>query len=208
VPAGLDGLTGAQEAMVEFLRIDVDLVAAAAGESAAVPDDGAAFRRWLAARSDKEKNAWLRRAADEPDLALGGELLRTFRATAKRERPGARRTVGELRALAAARREERKNAVAARANKAKATADAARQRHLTALARDVEVAWTKLEKLVEASRYDEAASLAVDLRELATRDGTTAGFAARFEAMRKRQLRRRGFFDRWKRANDSGSRRW
>src|SRR5436305_1491537 len=68
VPAGLTELTGAQEAMVEFLRIDIDLIAAAAGRSAAVTDDGAAFRRWLAARSDKEKNAWLRRAADEPDL--------------------------------------------------------------------------------------------------------------------------------------------
>lgn len=207
VPAGLAELTGAQEAMVEFLRIDVDLVAAAAGRSAAVTDDSAAFRRWLAARSDKEKNAWLRRAADEPDLALGGELLRTFRATAKRDRPGARRTVGELRALAAALRAERENAAAARATKARAAAHAARQRHLTTLARDVEVAWAKLEKLVEASRYDEAATLAVDLRDLATRDGAAAGFANRFEVMRKRQLRRRGFFDRWKRANDHGSRR-
>jgi len=207
VPARLARLTRAQEAMVEFLRIDVDLVAAAAGGSAAVSDDGAAFRRWLAARSDKEKKAWLRRAGDEPDLALGGELLRAFRATAKRERPGARRTVGELRALAATRREAREDAAAARATKAKATADAARRRHLTALARDVEVAWTKLEKLVEESRYDEASSLASDLRELASRDGTTAGFAARFEAMRKRQLRRRGFFDRWNRTNNPGPRR-
>jgi hypothetical protein len=207
VPAGLARLTGAQEAMVEFLRIDIDLVAAAAGGSIAVPDDGAAVRRWLAARSNKEKIAWLRRAVDEPELVLGGELLRAFRASAKRERPGARRTVGELRAIAAARREARENAAAARARRAKAAADAARQRHLTALARRVEVAWTKLEKLVEASRYDEAASLAVDLRELATRDGATADFASRFEAMRKRQLRRRAFFDRWKRTNDPGSRR-
>lgn len=158
VPARLARLTGAQEAMVEFLRIDVDLVAAAAGGSAAVSD-------------------------------------------------GARRTVGELRALAATRRDARENAAAARATKAKATADAARRRHLTALARDVEVAWTKLEKLVAESRYDEAASLAADLRELATRDGTTAGFAARFEAMRKRQVRRRGFFDRWNRTNNPGPRR-
>ena len=47
VPAGLADLTAAQEAMVEFLRIDVDLVAAAGSASAASTEDGAPFRRWL-----------------------------------------------------------------------------------------------------------------------------------------------------------------
>jgi hypothetical protein len=203
VPAGLAERTAAQEAMIEFLRIDVDLVAAAASASAAATEDGAPFRRWLAALSSKQKDAWLRRAADEPDLALGGELLRAFRATAKGERAGARRTVGALRALAEARRVEREKADAARAKKAKAAAVATRQRHLTKLGSDVDGAWVTLEKVVEASRYDEALTLAVDLRDLASRDGTTAGFAKRFEALRKRQLRRRGFFDRWKRLNQS-----
>jgi hypothetical protein len=200
VPAGLAELTAAQHAMVEFLRIDADLVAAAASGSSAVTEDGAPFRRWVAALSAREKDAWLRRAADDPDLALGGELLRTFRATTKAERAGARRTVGELRALAKTQRAEREKAEAARAKKAKAAAEAARQRHLTKLAHDVDGAWTKLEKLVDASSYDEAVKLAVDLRDLAIRDGAAAAFAKRFEAMRKRQLRRRGFFDRWKRA--------
>ena len=200
VPAGLAELTAAQEAMVEFLRIDVDLVAAAASGSSALTEDGAPFRRWLAALPAKEKDAWLKRAADDPDLALGGELLRAFRATTKAERAGARRTVGELRALAEAQRAEREKGEVARAKKAKTAAEAARQRHLTKLAHDVDGAWAKLEKLVEASSYDEAVRLAADLRDLATRDGATAAFAKRFEAMRKRQLRRRGFFDRWKRA--------
>lgn len=200
VPPGLGELTAAQEAAVDFLRIDVDLVAAAARGSAAAAEDGAPFRRWVAALSAREKDAWLRRAADDPDLALGGELLRAFRATTKAERTGARRTVGELRALAETQRAEREKAEAARAKKAKAAAEAARQRHLTKLAHDVDGAWAKLEKLVGASSYDEAVKLAVDLRDLATRAGATAAFAKRFEAMRKRQLRRRGFFDRWKRA--------
>lgn len=205
VPAGLAELTAPQRAMVELLRIDVDLVAAAASASAAATDDSAPFRRWLAALSAKEKDAWLRRAADEPDLALGGELLRAFRATAKAARSGARRTVGELRALVEAQRAEREQAEAARAKKAVAAAAAARRRHLTKLAEDVDGAWAKLERYVEASCYDDALPLAVDLRDLATRDGTAPEFAGRFEAMRKRQLRRRGFFDRWKRANEGRS---
>jgi len=200
VPSGLAELTAAQEAMVAFLRIDVDLVAAAASGSSAVTEDGEPFRRWLAALSAKEKDAWLKRAADEPDLGLGGELLRAFRATTKGEESGARRTVGELRALAEAQRTEREKAEAVRAKKARDAAEAAHQRHLTKLALDLDGAWADLEKLVEASDYDEAVKLALDLRDLATRDGTAAGFAQRFEALRKRQLRRRGFFDRWKRA--------
>jgi hypothetical protein len=206
VPAGLSELTAAQEAMVELLRIDVDLVSAAASASAAVAKDDAPFRRWLAALPAREKDAWLRRAADDPELGLGGELLRAFRATTKAKRHGMRRTVGELRALAEAQRSERQKAQAERARKTKAEADAARQRYLTKLARDIDGAWSKLEKLVEASDYDVAVKLAMDLRDLATREATAPAFAQRFEALRKRQLRRRGFFDRWKRANENDPR--
>lgn len=197
VPAQLAELSAAQEAMVEFLSIDIDLVAAAARGSVA-DKDCAPLRRWLAGLSVKAKDAWLRRAVDEPDLALGGELLRAFQATTKGARSGTRRTVGELRALAEAQRAERKKTDAERAKKA-------RHRHLTKLARDVKGAWAQLEKLVEASDYDVAVKLAIDLRDLATRDPTAADFARRFEALRKRQQRRRGFFDRWKRANENGS---
>jgi hypothetical protein len=200
VPAGLAELTAAQQAMVELLRLDEDLIAAAASESRAVTADGAPFRRWLAALPAKQKDAWLSRAADEPDLALGGELLRAFREAARDGRSDARRSIGELRGLAEAQRARRETAAAARAKKASAASAAARQRHLTKLGRDAEGAWAKLEKLIETSRYAEALPLAVDLRELAARDGTSEAFARRFEAMRKRQLRRRGFFGQWKHA--------
>jgi hypothetical protein len=205
VPAGLAELTAAQDAMVEFLRIDVDLVAAAASRSAPVTADGAPLRRWLAALSAREKDAWLRRAADEPDLALGGELLRAFRATTRRGgESAARRSAGDLRALAEAQRATREEAEAARARKAKAAAEATRQRHLTKLGRDPDGAWARLEELVEAGDHDLAVKLAVDLRDLATREATAVSFAERFEALRRRQVRRRGFFDRWKRANEQG----
>lgn len=206
MPAGLAELSAAQEAMVEFLRIDVDLVSAATSASAAVAKDEAPFRRWLTALPTKEKDGWLRRAAADPDLALGRELLRAFRATIRAERLGMRRTVGGLRTLAEAQRAEREKAEAESARRTKAQADAARQRHLTKLARDVEGALSKFEKLVEASHYDVAVKLAIDLRDLAIREATAPAFARRFEALRKRQLRRRGFFDRWRRANENDSR--
>lgn len=208
VPAGLGELTATQEAMVEFLRIDVDLVSAATSASAAVAKGDAPFRRWLAALPTKEKDAWLTRAARDPELGLGGELLRAFRATTKAEHHSTRRTVRELRALAEDQRAERDKAEAARAKKSSAAVETARERHLTKLARDVEGAWSKLEKLVAASDYDVAVKLAIDLRDLATREAKAPAFARRFVALRKRQLRRRGFFDRWKRANEADSGAW
>jgi hypothetical protein len=203
VATGLTELTAAQEAMVEFLRIDVDLVAAAASGSPAAADDREPFRRWLVGLSVKEKDAWLTRAADEPDLGLGRELRRAFRATSTVRRPEARRTVAELRALAGQYRAQRERAEATRAKKAREAAERERQRRLIALGREGDAAWAKLEKLVASSAYDQAVKLAIDVRDVADRDGEGATFARRFEAMRKRQLRRRGFFDRWKRVGES-----
>ncbi|RKH52971.1 hypothetical protein D7X55_05490 [Corallococcus sp. AB049A] len=205
VPSGLGDLSAAQEAMVEFLRIDPDLVAAAATGSAHMTADGTQLHQWLAALPVKQKDAWLKRAVEEPELALGGELLRVFRTTMKDERSGPRRTAGELRALAGTQRAARMKAEAARAKKARAASEAARARHLKKLAHDIEGAWAELERLVEASDYDGAVRLAIDLRDLAFRDAKGMAFARRFETLRKRQMRRRGFFDRWKRANPNGA---
>jgi len=199
VPAGLATLTTAQTVMVEFLRIDVDLLVAAAAGSALLVDDSESFRRWVARLPVKEKDAWLRRAADAPELALGGEMLRAYCATGKREQTGVRRKVAELRAAAARQCALREGAEAERAKRAKAAAEGVTRRRLNNLARDVDAAWVKVEALVASSSYDEAAKLAADLRDLATRDGQAAGFVKRFDAMRKRQSRRRAFFDRWKR---------
>ena len=95
----------------------------------------------------------------------------------------------------------RDRAGAERAAKAKTAADAARRKRLDALAKRVDAAWTDLEALIEKSAYEDAIRLAIDLRDLAKRDGPSVPFSAPFEAMRKRQLRRRGFFDRWRREN-------
>jgi hypothetical protein len=53
---------------------------------------------------------------------------------------------------------------------------------------------------VETSQGEEVVSLAIDLRDLATRDGEQATFANHFVALCKSQRRRRGFFAWWKRA--------
>jgi hypothetical protein len=201
VPPGLSELTAPQQAMVEFLRIDEDLISAAAEGSELPSDDRPALRRWTLSLAPRAKDDWLCRAIDEPDLSLGGELLRAFRAETKPVHAAGRRTAVALDAAAGRHREQRECAEAGRAKKAKKAAEATRNKRLDALARRVDEAWVELEALVEKSAYEAAIKVGIDLRDLAERNGASAPFAAPFEAMRKRQLRRRGFFDRWKREN-------
>jgi hypothetical protein len=207
VPRGLSELTAPQKAMVEFLRIDEDLISAAAERSGQPNGDRAAMQSWALALPQRAKDEWLRRAIDDPDLALGGELLRAFRTKAPpAPRLAGRRTVAQLLAAAETHRGQRERAETARTERGKRAAEAARTKRLDALAKRLDEAWAKLEALVAKSAYDEAIKLATDFRDLGKRDGAPASFSLRFDAMRKGQLRRRGFFDRWKRENEP--RRW
>ena len=74
------------------------------------------------------------------------------------------------------------------------------------MSRYVEVAGSKLERVIHASDYEMAVKFAIDLLDIGTREARAPAFAACFEALRKRQPRRRGFFDRWKRTNENDSR--
>lgn len=76
--------------MLHFLRIDEALVAAAAAESSALTDVAPALRAWVRTLDRSAKDAWLARAIEEPDLALGSEMLRTFRQQVKEPRRPAR----------------------------------------------------------------------------------------------------------------------
>lgn len=197
VPIGLSELTAAQVAMVEFLRIDEDLLAAAATASARETGDLDALRAWVLALTPAAKAKWLTRAVDDPDLALGAELHRTFRMQQSTNRPG--RSVADLRAMAKVMRAKREHTEARAEERAKKAAETATQKRLNALATRIDAAWIELETLIDRKEYESALKLASDLRELAKRDGSTASFANLFAGLRKRQLRRRGFFDRWNR---------
>ncbi|WP_254624220.1 hypothetical protein [Myxococcus sp. CA033] len=197
MPPGLASLTAAQHALVELLGLDVDLLAAAASGSAEVGGQLTGLRAWVRLLSPKQKEQWLLRAVEEPDLALGAELGRAFLASATPGPRVARRTRGELRALAQVRRLVRAREDEARAQRARNAAVRKHREHLDTLARDVEGAWARLERLVSEREYDEAVRLAGNLEELANREKRPEEFTTRFEALRKRQSRRRGFLDRW-----------
>jgi hypothetical protein len=208
VPPGLSALTAAQAALAEFLRIDEDLLAAAATDSDMPADDTEAVRAWATALSPRSKDRWLARAIEDPDLALGAELRRAFLEERQQPRRPERR-VADLLAAAEEVREKRERAQRLAHDQAKKAADAVKKRRLDVLATRLDSAWSDLERMVDRKEYDAAMKLARDLRDLTNLGRSPTPFATRFEEVRKRLFRRRGFFDRWKQESepDRGSHR-
>jgi hypothetical protein len=62
-----------------FLRVDPDLLAAAAEVGVEDAGEMDRFRSWVERLPTREQHRWLLRAADNPDLAVGSALLGEFR---------------------------------------------------------------------------------------------------------------------------------
>jgi hypothetical protein len=207
VPPGLRQLTEPLKALVEFLRIDQDLLAIAAERSpdlTATRPSAADINRWLETLPVAAKDAVILRllAGEGTDLRL--ELLRRYQeATAPSTiavPPG--RKVGELLNAAQAHAVQRRRKEAERAVRAKARrereAAAARAAYLDGLAGREESVWRQVESLIESKSpkaYDEAARLLVDLRDLAARSPSPA-FATRLSDLRVRHARKLSFVER------------
>jgi hypothetical protein len=68
VPRGLAGGSAPLAALAEFLRLDQDLLAAAAESDDEDRDEPGDFRAWVKSLPAREWERWLLRAADNPDL--------------------------------------------------------------------------------------------------------------------------------------------
>lgn len=210
VPAGLAQLSASLESLVEFLRIETDLVAAAAAASAPLVQlepKAAEVTEWLARLPLAERDALLARLIAGNDGALANELAQRVR----RERGGdpgkgelvvIRRTVAELLAVAEQASGERRRIAAEKAAKEKARRerDAARARakHLDRLAGKEPKLWKKVDGLIATKlpkSYDQAVEVLVELRDLAAgKDG--ADFRSRIEELRATHARKPSLLDR------------
>jgi len=199
VPSGLANPAAPIATLAELLRVDRDLLAAAAEASAAPAGDSKDLRAWVKARPIAEKDRWLLHAIDHPEAALGTELRAAFRKGRANGSSQPRRTAGELLARAEELREARNAVEAVAAERAQVAAARARAKELGRLAKRGQASWADLAKLIEARSYDKAVKLAVDLRDLAERDGEVPAFGERFASLKKAHARRRGFFDAFKR---------
>jgi hypothetical protein len=188
VPPGLQDLTGALERLADFLRLDADLIEAAAGASSGKAPAGPSTRRitgWVTALPEAEKNAILRRVVEGEGALLKNELLRRFMQEEAQARlstnpePASEtsgRTVGDLlkaRDDLAEKRRRREAEETARERRARELA-AARARHLDSLVGKEASMWQAVEAAI-ATRlpkgYDRAVALVRDLYDLGERSG-------------------------------------
>jgi hypothetical protein len=210
-PPGLRSLSAPLDAFVGFMRLDRDLVeAAAAGSPAVEPADAAALEGWVAALPEAEKTSLLARLVGGGEHHLRGELLRRFResrpAAASVAAPRAR-SVGELLEAAKGRAEERRSREEARAAKERARkereAAKARDLHLAALAEHQVESWHEVEKLIatkQPRKYDEAVALLQDLREVCVRSGKPGEAGSRIARLREEHSKKGTLIERFRKA--------
>jgi hypothetical protein len=218
VPPGLGTLTAPLQSLVEFLRIDTDLLAVAAetsGSLSGAEPSTAQVRGWLRGLPTGEKDELLLRVLRDGDVPVRAELRRRFRA-AKPDRdpagaaPGGR-TVGQLRKAAGARWAERQRQaqqrMAEERTRQEREAAAARERRLTELATQPEQAWQRVDALIATKKpreYDAAVGLLTELAVLGQRDGREEAFAGRIRLLRQAHQRKPSLMDRFDRAGLPG----
>ena len=211
VPPGLGQLSASLESLVEFLRIDPDLLDVAAQASRpleqASPKPGE-IRKWIGKLPAGEKEDLLARfiAGEEPALAM--ELMRRFIAEGdKRSRGEAsevkKRTVGELLHAAEDLTEKRRELAAKKAAEEKARrareAEIARTEHLERISGKEPELWNQIETLIATKQpksYDRAVELLMDLRDLAARQGKTKEFGSKLDALRTSHVRKPSLIER------------
>lgn len=197
VPAGLKKLTSAQKALADFLRVDEDLLGAAARDStvSAAHAPSLSLDDWVRSLPPSEKDRMLQALIGQEDSAARAKVIRQYRAAAHAAGPsaeGVRRTAGELRETAEAVREHREALERAAAERLRererAKAAAALEARLKTLMDREADAWHKVEQAIEAkqsSQYEAAVATLRDLRELAIRKDALDAFTRRIRALRE-----------------------
>jgi hypothetical protein len=211
VPAGLGVLTAPQRALADFLRLDADLLTIAAQVSpplAEAKDDRRKLARWIKDLPTNDKDMLLHRVARGHGAQVQMELRRRFRGepdTTGDGRP--RRTVAELLdAASEARHERQQRAEAMRAaQEARRTRERAlaREKRLDALARGPEMAWARVNALIDTRKpgdYDAAVDLLKDLQAVAQHAGHIEEFIQRYGLLRRQHHRKPSLIARFDRA--------
>lgn len=208
VPPGLGRLTAAQSALVDFLRVDPDLLAAAAADAPDLAQGtgstaSAAVDAWITSLTSQQKDQALRRLLSDDDPHARAELLRAARPVPIAGKASAPRTVSALLAAASMRADSRENARQRELAKQRAQREEQvrqeRERRLEELAGQGERPWNEVNALIaakKASAYESAVDLLSDLEKLSRRGGNPAAFVQRLAALRALHQRKLGFIDR------------
>jgi hypothetical protein len=218
VPPNLGDLNAPLKSFVDFMRIDTDLIAVAA-ENSASKDRQAEYqnelRAWISNLPEKEKDKILFRMGKDHDPHLGTELMQRFQRTVPVEDSYAAgnklRTVEDLMTKAEAYTTERKRRIAEqkaeeRARKKRQEA-IARKKYLNDLAKREDKVWRKMDDLIKTKRqpdYDEAVKLLVDLRDLSKKINKESMFKDKMRSIYEKHSRKPSLVRRLKNAGLDG----
>jgi len=215
VPAGLEELSGPLHALIEFLKIDEDLVevAAQASKPLAAGPSRRELSAWIRGLPEKAKNELLITAAVDQDERWRNDLVRRFRRTNLQQASDVltaseRRKAGDLLAAGQTRAKERARLLneqrTAEAAKRRAEDLANRARYLDQLGRRQAEIWKQVAVHVQTRQpkdYDRAVSLLIDLHDLAVSRGRTAGFQTALEKIRQVHAAKESFLRRLAKAS-------
>jgi hypothetical protein len=209
VPSGLGQLNEELTALVDFLRVDTDLLEAAALQSPPledVPLNRTSAEKWLSTLANEDKEKFLLNCLMEGlrgDFSSTNKFIQTFckaqiNSFEKKSYPQLRK-VEELLKMAEQGAKERcrkeaERAALERAEKEKRLKQQ-RERLLDSLEGKEPALWKEVEFLVEqkqAASYKKAIELLLNLRDLAARD-KKVDFTSRLRAVRERNKRKYSF---------------
>lgn len=213
VPPGLGDLSAPLDRLADFMRIDGDLIAAAAERSPgkqAADLAGNEIGAWLLNLPSKEKDTILATLIEGNDPHLAAELrqrvIRDVRGVGKPSE-GPRRTAGNIISRAEILAETRKKREVEQRAREKARIEREqaekRKKHLESLVGKESSLWSKVDELIATKlpkRYDEAVSLLHDLHDLAAMQGRSSDFSFRMHAMHDQHARKPSLVERFRTA--------
>jgi len=201
---GLNNLTAAQQALAEFLEVDIDLLAGVGSGSQMNQTDAAddaALDAWLDKLPKAEVRGYLRQMLDGQGASTERSLKRRHAAWREQSAPtkGVCRSVAELWQLA----EQAKGLRLIEEAQARRQAEAERKRQrdswLAKLAADFPRAWKSAHDDANkghAHAYDAACRLLIDLRDAYSQHATLAAFQKEFQKYMAEHSRRRALVQR------------
>jgi hypothetical protein len=202
VPPGLAELSAPLKSLADFLRLDDDLLSAAAEASAPLPAPTPAsqqqWKSWVQSLDEADKDTLLRRVASG-DISVQWELQRRFQQHLDETQSslaasrGRQRSVGDILVARDERARQRRQRQAEKKARREREAAAAREAYLKSLGQREGSVRGKISALIgtkQQKSYDQAVQLLADLRDAAGLHGRTEAFGEYLTGLRNEHVRK------------------
>jgi hypothetical protein len=198
LPSGLNELTPSLKALIEFLRLDEDLVEAASTSSPKLKELETEFENWIETLPEKETNKWLLRFTSDQASRIRFDLIKHYQdSNPKKEgQKTSFRDVQALMTLSSTVRQRRHREKEAELEREKLRHQRERNMYLNQLSKRKLSSWQKIESLLQTKKqsdYDAAVQLLKDLRDVAKRDDHIDEITEKIQELRKKYRTRSAF---------------